>query len=238
MEVRRQRRGGALVVAFDGVLSSETSHLVRGELSAALDDDAATVVLDVSAVDGVDVVGTAVLVDAARRASSGPGTRLVVAGPTGRLAEALRRARVGELVPFAPDVASALAHAAADPEWLREVADLPRDVSAASRARQVVRDACVRWRVRELSEDATLLASELVTNAVRHAGSAPQLRVELDREQLVVAVSDGDPTPPRAARPDPEASGGRGLRLVDHVASAWGVHPHAGGKTVWCSLRR
>jgi anti-sigma regulatory factor (Ser/Thr protein kinase) len=98
---------------------------------------------------------------------------------------------------------------------------------------------CARWRVRHLSDDATLVASELVTNAIRHARSAPRLRVQLEPQALVVAVADADPAPPRLAAPHPEAAGGRGLRLVDHLAARWGVEPDdAGGKTIWCELAR
>jgi anti-sigma regulatory factor (Ser/Thr protein kinase)/anti-anti-sigma regulatory factor len=243
VDARQDRHGDAIVVVLSGMLVAASSHTARRELesaaAAAAAADLATVVVDVAGVTEVDVLGTAVLLDAARRSQAGRPRHLVVAGAQGRLAEALRRARVAELVPFSTDASTALAHAADDPHWHREEVDLPQDVSAASRARQLVRDVCARWHVRDLSDDATLLASELVTNAIRHAQSAPHLRVALRPRELVVAVSDSDPTPPRMGRNDPEAPGGRGLRLVDTVASAWGVERNpTEGKTVWCALAR
>jgi anti-sigma regulatory factor (Ser/Thr protein kinase) len=90
-----------------------------------------------------------------------------------------------------------------------------------------------------LVDRAVLLAAELVTNAVVHARTELQLRVELRGELLHLAVRDGSPRLLRLVTiPDPEAEGGRGLWLVEQLARAWGVNRHPdGGKVVWCTLR-
>jgi serine/threonine-protein kinase RsbW len=100
---------------------------------------------------------------------------------------------------------------------------------AASRARAVVNDELGRAVSAEILEDATLLVSELVTNAVRHAPRAGiaevELRLKLDPERVRVVVSDpgagfvaGRPQPPAATE-----SSGWGLYLVDRIADRWGV---------------
>jgi anti-sigma regulatory factor (Ser/Thr protein kinase) len=99
---------------------------------------------------------------------------------------------------------------------------------AASQARTVVIDELSRAVSGEVLEDATLLVSELVTNAVRHAPQAgfPQveLRLKVEPERVRVVVSDpggGFDAAPRL--PTASESSGWGLYLVDRIADRWGV---------------
>jgi anti-sigma regulatory factor (Ser/Thr protein kinase) len=78
-----------------------------------------------------------------------------------------------------------------------------------------------------------LLLSELVTNAVVHAGTDVEVRLTSNEGVLRVEVSDGNPRLPAARRPSALAGTGRGLHLVQALASSWGVVPVAGGKMVW-----
>jgi anti-anti-sigma factor len=83
-----------------------------------------------------------------------------------------------------------------------------------------------------------LLTSELVTNAVVHAHTALELRVELRGSRLQVAVHDQDPDLVGVLAAKQGIDRGLGLQIVDQVASAWGVRQSkAGGKTVWCTLK-
>jgi len=90
--------------------------------------------------------------------------------------------------------------------------------------------------------DATLVLSELMSNAVRHARPLPgaQIRVAwtLDDGTLELAVSDGGgPTQPRTGRPASVSSlGGRGLGIVDHLSRRWGTRSDDHGATVWAVL--
>ena len=92
----------------------------------------------------------------------------------------------------------------------------------------------------EVVEDAELLVSELVTNALRHGAPALRLFVQAHENQLRVRVSDGGSGLPARTEPPPsaEAISGRGLRIVEAVATAWGtdIDPVNGGKTVWFHL--
>ena len=92
-----------------------------------------------------------------------------------------------------------------------------------------------------LKDDAELLVSEVVTNAVVHGRPAITLRVSTDPPGIGVAVHDfGGALPPPTvpARVEPGATGGRGLMIVDALASTWGVIPNdpPPGKTVWFRL--
>jgi anti-sigma regulatory factor (Ser/Thr protein kinase) len=87
-------------------------------------------------------------------------------------------------------------------------------------------------------EAARLVVSELATNAVQHARTAFDVRVEdVDGpDGLVISVADHDPTWPVLAHAAPDALGGRGILLVDRTAVGWGVEPEGDGKRVWCRL--
>jgi DNA-binding NarL/FixJ family response regulator len=91
----------------------------------------------------------------------------------------------------------------------------------------------------ELLDSATLLVSELVTNAVVHAGSEVDVVVRIDGSCLRVEVSDTSDVAPRMQAPTPDETSGRGLPLVEALASRWGVAARpAGGKSVWFELER
>ena len=95
------------------------------------------------------------------------------------------------------------------------------------------------WRVTDLAWPVEVLISELAGNVVRHAGTLFTVTVAWDGLTLMAEVSDASPLPPRppvAAHPEDE--GGRGLLLVDAIATDWGVELNRHGKTVWLSLRR
>jgi len=85
-------------------------------------------------------------------------------------------------------------------------------------------------------DTAALLTSELVTNALLHARSAPELRVILVAGRLRVSVSDDTPLPPTPKRYGTDAATGRGLLLVETMASAWGTDVSGDGKVVWFEL--
>ncbi len=116
---------------------------------------------------------------------------------------------------------------------------LPSDAEAIAHARDIVRRAALDMDP-QVVEDAVLLTSEIVTNAVCHGGSRLHLEVERESDHLTVSVGDdGDPfAPGNAPPPPPEVSSGRGLRMVERVAGAWGVRDEENGpgKTVWFRL--
>jgi serine/threonine-protein kinase RsbW len=120
----------------------------------------------------------------------------------------------------------------------REVT-LPAARSAAGLARQVTRSMVAAWRLRYLADTAVLLVSELVTNAVEHAGpdaAATVLRLEYSGSWLRIEVHDTSPHDPQPRTPDWLDESGFGLMLVDALAAKWGVQQTTQGKAVWAEL--
>ncbi|MFI9026599.1 ATP-binding protein [Streptomyces sp. NPDC053560] len=94
-----------------------------------------------------------------------------------------------------------------------------------------------------LAETLILLVSELVTNAVVHAGSPAELRLRFSGTGPVVGtvrleVVDGSARPPRQRRAEGDDTNGRGLELVDGLADRWGWQPEGVGKRIWCEVDR
>jgi anti-sigma regulatory factor (Ser/Thr protein kinase) len=112
------------------------------------------------------------------------------------------------------------------------VLTIPRTKDAPREARE-----SVRGIAGPRSEDATLLVSELVTNAVMHGAGGPMtLFVDRDDEKVRFTVSDagGGPLPVMREAADAGADGGHGLRIVDALADRWGVE--RGSTRVWFEL--
>ena len=82
--------------------------------------------------------------------------------------------------------------------------------------------------------DAGLVTSELASNAVRHAATPFEVLVDLAGGRVRIEVRDGSERLPR--QEGPNGSTGRGLVVVDRLASAWGSAPSGRGKVVWAEL--
>ncbi|WP_189328404.1 ATP-binding protein [Actinoplanes ianthinogenes] len=129
------------------------------------------------------------------------------------------------------------------PEGERMVVTLRPDTDAPSLARNLVSDACLAWGLARLLHPSRLVMSELVTNAVEHAGTEIRVVVTRRGAGLHLSVGDGDPRMPRLRRPAPPRRGrplderGRGLQTVHETAELWGAVPTESGKVVWATVR-
>lgn len=117
--------------------------------------------------------------------------------------------------------------------------DLPADLASVTRGRHFVRQKLSDWAVGELLDDAELCVSELLTNAVLHAGTPMRLEIELDGD-LTVRVRDDDRSTgvatPRASAAHEQESG-RGLHIIERVSTRWGVSMLPDGKMIWFVLQ-
>ncbi|MEW1635349.1 ATP-binding protein [Streptomyces sp. NPDC093801] len=118
----------------------------------------------------------------------------------------------------------------------RELAFEPGDGGACRAGLACIRQALTDWQLTAVAGDTLLVASELLSNAVKHAGGPVQMSVDHTAGLLRIAVTDHSPVPPRQGRHRPESIGGHGIFLVDHLAHRWGTLPHGTGKTVWADL--
>lgn len=119
------------------------------------------------------------------------------------------------------------------------VIELAPRLQSAEAARRFVHDRCEDWGCSAITDAATLIVSELVTNAIVHAATPSELRAQWSNGVLRLEVMDnaeGSPPDPRIAEPDDE--GGRGLLLVDALSTAWGVESTDHGKVVWAELAK
>ncbi|MDQ4070922.1 MAG: ATP-binding protein [Actinomycetota bacterium] len=106
-------------------------------------------------------------------------------------------------------------------------------------ARRFVRDVLVSRRVPDgVVSTVELLTSEVVTNAIVHADSGTQLAVRVDDDCVRVAVRDASRRTPVRGPASLDDVSGRGVLIVDELASAWGVEQERNGKRVWFEVRR
>jgi anti-sigma regulatory factor (Ser/Thr protein kinase) len=96
-----------------------------------------------------------------------------------------------------------------------------------------------QWGLFDLIDRATLLVSEIVTNAVRHAASGSILTLSVANEFLEIGVMDSDAAHLPVTRKAVElsAESGRGLALVEALSDEWGTTLLPGGKNVWFRIR-
>jgi DNA-binding NarL/FixJ family response regulator len=146
---------------------------------------------------------------------------------------------IDRLLQVVADVASDQTHDTASLE-------LPGEQIAPREARAVVRDLLHRWGFRDLVDEATVVVSELVANAVEHAGSVCTVLVERAEGSIRIEVRDEGPradlpgaTPGTAPGPvSRDAERGRGLMIVSALATEWGVDATERSKSVWVELAR
>jgi anti-sigma regulatory factor (Ser/Thr protein kinase) len=110
-------------------------------------------------------------------------------------------------------------------------------LSEVGRARKLVHRA-MEDRDGEARDASVLLTSEVVTNALVHAGGSVEVHVTLSPSTVRVEVRDTSRRAPLRRNAHEDATNGRGLELVELLAARWGVDPSPEGKTVWFELER
>ena len=118
-------------------------------------------------------------------------------------------------------------------EW-----QLDADLHQVRVARRFVADTLQSWEQSPVADTIVLLLSELVTNAIVHAESAPRVSVRLLPDRVHVEVTDDDPRVVQPLPPSPERASGRGLAIIESVAMGWGTALLPHGKVVWFDVAR
>lgn len=119
--------------------------------------------------------------------------------------------------------------------YAQNYARIPESAAA---ARRLVSEALEVWNLSQVADTATLITTELVSNAIRHArGEGIRVNVmRLTEQRVRVSVLDRDCTRPQMQEPDPGGEEGRGLFIVNAESVDWGVDVLPGGKQVWADL--
>jgi anti-anti-sigma factor len=243
LQITHSTSGGRVVVALAGQITVASAPRIQRALLKDLAEGPLSIICDLREVDALDPVCATVFATVANHpASRWPATSLLLCAAQPAVAEVLGGLGARHALPLYDSLEQALDAAADRPGYLRDEVSLAPTPTAATAARRFVHKTLEAWRPAapdgELREQAQVLAGELVTNAVVHAQTDMRLRLELGGELLHIAVTDLDPRLPRLLPDDPQAEGGRGLRLVKWISAAWGAQPHPeGGKVVWCTLR-
>jgi anti-sigma regulatory factor (Ser/Thr protein kinase)/anti-anti-sigma regulatory factor len=242
MEIQHSTQDGCVVVAFTGSIDMFSVSQVQRELLKDLSEEPYALICDLAGVETLDPVCATVFSTVANHpASRWPTSQFLLCGAQPPVAEILGRLQVPHFLRLYADVDEAIGEALSRPPYLRDELRLPPTPTAPAAARAFVREVCEYWQLAipdaTVMDRAVLLANELVTNALVHAHTEIRLRLELRGDRFHIAVRDGSPRLLRLVAPDRQAEGGRGLRLVEQLARAWGVNRHPdGGKVVWCVL--
>ncbi|MDT4916355.1 MAG: hypothetical protein QOH89_1055 [Pseudonocardiales bacterium] len=122
-------------------------------------------------------------------------------------------------------------------QW-RAAADIPATPRGPAAARHVVRGLLEGWELGELAPDASVVVSELVSNAVEHAPATDSFELELlcHAGRLRITLADGSSIKPVIAALDTARTRGRGMLIVSELADDWGAEEFRDGKRVWVEL--
>lgn len=115
--------------------------------------------------------------------------------------------------------------------------EFPDDPRSVSLARRLLTELLGQWEMEDFVDLAALLITELVANAIRHVPGSCAVELTRRGDALRIAVVDTGPGIPDLESPGLSSFGGRGLHIVNALATAWGIdHLEDGSKAVWAEL--
>lgn len=237
-------------IAVAGRWDHQTWTRARTLLSKCLAEQPAGILVDLTYLDDPHAQSAYLWLTAAREAGQSPAPiRIAVCLPD----DAALAVRLGQLgarlrLPIYSSLSQARDRLLSERPLTDELSlTLPPLLDATATARKVVSAACRGWDLHGLTPRALFVASELVVNAVEHAGTPMTLSVTrltsrrspVSRPLLRLAVHDLNPELPQLLAPSltTPLERGQGLRIVDAAAETWGAFPTRTGKLVWAILR-
>ncbi|GIF21659.1 anti-anti-sigma factor [Actinoplanes tereljensis] len=231
-----QEDDGHAVVTVRGHLDLAGSPRLRTALLKCLAEQPDALLVELSAAEFADDTVFSLFTAVTRQAARWPGTPLLICAPAPEIAAMLGRGRYGRMPVYA-SVAEGRSAVADGRVVVPSISDQLLPIAGAVRhARNMATEACLRWNLPELVGPAALVTSELVSNAVEHAGTTITVEFKRRTRHLHVMVRDGSTGEPIPRDPGAEAMPGRGLMLVSKIALQWGWLPTRDGKVVWAAL--
>jgi anti-anti-sigma factor len=209
-------------IEVEGELDSGTCDQLLEHFERAAAAATGAVAIDLTGVSFIDSTGMRTIIVLERRAAD-TGVALSIVEPREEVTELLRITGIRERIEFGPQ-----AEPAPTPFIERIDIELGREPTAPARARAELRQAIAGRLSQSESATATLLTSELVTNAVIHPEHGTHgpvgLQITAYRDRVRVEVSDtGSGFDLGGERPRPRETGGHGLVVVDGLSSRWGT---------------
>lgn len=242
--VRIQRQQSATILMLDGDLDSTTYLATRNAIVKAATDSPESLIVDIRRVTATSSTAWSVLTSSAWLVRDWPHIPISVVGDATQLRE-LTANGVTRYVPVHGDLGAALdAHAVGEPPVHvidRARHTIARDGPAPMHwCRHLVSHTLSDWDRTEFIELARVVCTILVSNVIEHTDSNPDIRLEMQHDDvLVIAVSDDDPTPPvRAEDTRGHTSTVSGLTMLTSLVHHWGCTPAGDRKTVWAVIRR
>jgi anti-anti-sigma factor len=231
-------RDGVVVVVPVGVLDVVSYARVRTALVKLALDVPRALIVDMAKLVVPDDASLVVFTSVWKEVSEWPGVPLHLVAANDATKMRLRRNGIFRHIPVHDTVDQAIAGIDQPPSWRRAVFTIPHGGANGNKARRCIERTCHRWAcVEDIIADATVIAFELLENAMRRTAGDVRLRLELRCGKLIVAVHDNAPTHVVAgsARHTKQRLG---LAQVDSLAYSWGSAPaFPQGTVVWAALR-
>jgi anti-anti-sigma regulatory factor/anti-sigma regulatory factor (Ser/Thr protein kinase) len=220
-----------------GELNLSSGPRLRAALLKCLADQPTAILVDVAALAVADDVHLTLFAAVARHAAAWPSIPVLVCAPPPAVAASLRSLGIDRHVTICATLSEGR-NRAADRRLQAVVRDrFSPTVAAVSAARHLVADVFRRWGMTRLAPAAGLVVTELVSNAVRHAGTPIEVVVTRTGRYVHLAVRDYVSRPARLlGSAGEDVPGGRGLLIVDAFTSCWGCTPTRDGKVTWATL--
>lgn len=228
---------GCLVADLSGVLDPQTYGHVRDCIvKLALEEPRAVV----ARLDSLDVTSDSLLSvfsSASVRVSEWPDVPVLLVSQDPGRRSAIADSAISRFVPVYANTGLAVAAAETGSPRRRRHAVFPPKLMCSGSARNFVRRTCHEWHLDTCVPEALCIASELVENAIEHAKTELDLRLELRGGMLTIAVRDGSPKQAVLRQGRQGLPVGYGLQIITDVARCWGCAPDLrGGKVTWATL--
>jgi DNA-binding NarL/FixJ family response regulator len=158
---------------------------------------------------------------------------VAAAGAVGSLAKDVPMQRLAHAIRELGALMTAAERALRTARW-----GLPQSGGSARESRHLAKIALDGWCDDDVLAAVELLISELVTNSIRHGDSDVDVGVAVGADHIRIEVADRSATLPVLRSPSATDLGGRGMLIVDEMATRWGVQQRRTGKCVWFELPR
>ncbi|UQS23117.1 hypothetical protein L1857_09950 [Amycolatopsis thermalba] len=235
--IRQRDVAGCTVVDLTGRLNTHSYGELRDSLIKLTLDQPRALIAQVDDLDVTTEPALTVFSAVRMRTDQWPAVPVLLVANDPHRHRLLSGSAIRRFVPVYPRLEAAIEAVAEPPLRRRRAAVFLPLPSSSHGARLFVQETCRKWNVRHRLEDALGVATELVENAITHAGTALEVRLELRSGYLTIAVRDEDPRPAVLRQRPSGRLQGYGLQVISALSRTWGCSPaRDGGKIVWAVL--